>query len=215
MDHSTEMLIKYNKKFAIVVHSCDKYEFVWEKWAKCFQGCLVPKNLPVYFLSEEKKNPYIRSGQFIDFRTGPGEWSDRLIRALEIIPEDLIFYMQEDMFPRTLLFDWHFELFKMVLLGMDFAALQVSPDSKHYIFNDIFPNHPMQLREFAQESNYLLSHQPRLWHKDILLKCLIPGESPWINEIEGTKRIREERLSIGFIEWNWYEHMVKKGKWVG
>jgi len=201
---------------AVVVQSCDKYEFVWERWSKCFQGAFVPKDIPVCFLSELRVNEYLKpNSNFVNLRVVPDDWSNRLIEALTVlIPHKFIFYMQEDMFPRALLFKWHLELFHSILNEMMFDALQVSPNSKHYTLEDCFPSHPIKIKTFANESNYLVSHQPRLWKKEFLLSCLEKGESPWTNEIEGTKRIRKRKPSIGFIEWNWYEHMIKKGKWI-
>jgi len=200
---------------AIVVQTCDRYQFVWEQWAKCFQGTFVPKDLPVYFVTEQIKNIHIKfPSNIYNLRIGPGEWSDRLMRTLEILHNDFIFYMQEDMFPKILLHKWHFELFIGILETFQFDALQISPNCEYYSLEEINSNQILSIKQFSNESNYLISHQPRLWRRDFLYKSLIPHESPWVHEIEGTKRIRLKNPCIGFIEWNWYNHMIRRGQWI-
>ena len=128
--------------------------------------------------------------------------------------QEILKSMQEDMFPKVLMHTWHFYMFKNILKNLGLDALQVSPACKYYSLANTLPEHPLDIKIFANESDYLVSHQPRLWRKRVLMDCLEPGETPWVNEIEGTKRFRKKNPVIGFIEWDWYEHMVKHGKWI-
>ena len=122
--------------------------------------------------------------------------------------------MQEDMFPKTYMHTWHFKLYKMLLENIKLDALQVSPNCQYYKTETNLFSNPINIKLFTNDSNYLVSHQPRLWTKNFLLNCLERGESPWTNEIKGTERIRKLYPTIGLLEWDWYDHMVKKGKWI-
>lgn len=91
--------------------------------------------------------------------------------------------------------------------------LQISPINQFYsLYGSESPFF------FHPTSKYLVSHQPSIWRKDFLLSCLKPGESPWVNEYEGTKRLQnkpEIRQKIAIYPYDWYEHKCIKGQVVG
>lgn len=140
--------------------------------------------------------------------SGPGEWSDRLTRLLHQIPTDYILYTQEDHWPHRQPPD----LARMmkIVQEYDLLRLQLAPINHYYTLRQ-----QGNIHFFLPESKYLVSHQPSIWKKDFLLSCLEPGESPWVNEYEGTKRLNnhpdiENRIAI--FPYDWYSHKCIKGK---
>ena len=81
-----------------------------------------------------------------------------------------------------------------------------------------------RLYKFNNKSPYLISHQPSIINKDFLIKTLEPNESPWENEIKGTKRLKNKKYllkclglydnNIYLYEYdNWYKAVVRQGKY--
>src|SRR5690606_22416100 len=145
---------------------------------------------------------------FIPIFSGPGEWSDRLRALLAQIPTDYVLYMQEDHWPTKPPPDLA-ELMRIVTEN-DIFRLQISPIVPFYTLfsegNTLF---------FDVKSKYLVSHQPSIWKKSFLLECLEPGETPWVNEYEGTKRLNnrpEIKGKIAIYTYEWYSHKCIKGK---
>jgi hypothetical protein len=92
----------------------------------------------------------------------------------------------------------------------DLFRLQISPINQFYsLYGSEIP------LIFHENSKYLVSHQPSIWKKSFLLDCLKPGENPWQNEYEGTKRLQKDpkiRGKIAIYPCDWYKHMCIKGK---
>jgi hypothetical protein len=133
--------------------------------------------------------------------SGEGEWSDRLIKLLQQIPTEYVWYQQEDMWPCknppkvSELMDF--------VVKYDLLRLQISPIVQFYsLHGDKIPLF------FHYKSKYLVSHQPSIWKKDFLLECLKPNEDPWKNEYEGTKRLNHEGIAgkIAIYPHNWFTH---------
>lgn len=138
--------------------------------------------------------------------SGRGEWSDRLIKLLRHIPTEYVLYMQEDHWPNHPPPD----LYRMMELVKrhDLLRLQLSPVNHYYSLT------PGEIHTFNTDSKYLVSHQPSIWKKLFLKECLLPGEDPWKNEYEGTKRLKGSEYIKGRIAiypCNWYQHKCSKG----
>lgn len=197
------------KSLAVVIQTCDKYSFCWEGWNYYFQKYWdFSNNCKVYFLNEEKE---INFPSIIHAPTGKGEWSDRLRKGLESIPEQYILYMQEDFWLSMSIDILHyFRLFKH--LSMD--ALRIGKDNKKFFLYKTFYAKNIPLNKFSKRSRFLLCHQACIWDKNFFLSCLEKNENPWINEFAGTKRIRsrKETVNIFFTPLKWYIPTCRKGK---
>ena len=85
-----------NIRIALVVHSCDRYEFLYQGLTYAFQ-----KNwdfgIPcTFYLSTEEKKVTVPG--FENIQAGKGAWADRFRFILtEKIKEDYILFFQEDM----------------------------------------------------------------------------------------------------------------------
>ena len=189
-----------NSNIAILVHACDRYEFLFrgfeifynQHWSQDVQANL-------YFATEEI-SAAVQS--FTNIKSGKGEWSDRLIKLLEEeIKEDYVLYMQEDMwFTKAVtakaineIFDYAIkenidciklhssEVYKTVDTGISLAGLQLSKLDN-------------------QASKFLMSHQVTLWKKSFLLQQLDKNEHPWRNERKATKRMKQSNAAIYQID---------------
>jgi hypothetical protein len=182
-------------KVALLVHSCDRYEFLY-KGFEYFFSCHWDFKIPCkyYFATEEKS---VNINGFENIQSGKGEWSDRLSALLKKIPEDYILYFQEDMWLNKIVTDVFFkELFD---IAVNNKWKQVKLNSSHVyktaptsIFIEGFNVAIIDIKM----SEYLMSHQITLWDKQYLLKQLLKGEHPWRNERKGTKRLKKLNPTI-------------------
>jgi len=47
-----------------------------------------------------------------------------------------------------------------------------------------------------KDAQYALSLQAAIWRRDVLRGLLVPGETPWETELEGTTRVRERKHDL-------------------
>src|SRR5690606_19706594 len=192
---------------SVLIHTFNGYDHLWNGQAVSFQKNWPWRGTDIYFGTDTPRADYPwHAGDIIYY--GPGEWSDCL-RALHAqIPTDYVLYMQEDHWPTKPPPDLA-ELMRIVTEN-DIFRLQISPIVPFYTLfsegNTLF---------FDVKSKYLVSHQPSIWKKSFLLECLKPGENPWKNEYEGTKRLNnrpEIEGKIAIYPYEWYSHKCIKGK---
>jgi len=187
---------------ALLVHACDRYEFLYPGFAWFF-GRYWPRQIrcAYYFATEEK--PADIAG-FQNIRSGRGEWSDRLRRLLEQLTEDYVLYFQEDVWLSEPVQAGFFE---------ELFALAAAQGWQHVKLHsaEMYRPHPTPFTvaglRVAQLDNagsgYLMSHQITLWNREYLLKQLAlgPGEHPWRNERRGTKRLRRQNDPIRQLDY--------------
>jgi hypothetical protein len=187
----------------VVLHTCDKYKQFWNPWFYCFKKHVKPP-FKIYFLSEEEDPDFI--DEVIVIKTGKGEWGERLIRGLNLIPESYIYYMQEDFWACKPI-DLSIFLEPFIKYGMD--ALRISNESYLYTLENL-KGEP-ELFKFSQNSKYLMTHQFSLWDKSYFMKFINPNDNPWKNEIEQSQVISKSLHSIYLIKNTWYNATVRKG----
>ena len=186
----------------IVLHTMDSYSEYWDNWYLLFKK-FVKNHGPIYFLSEEKEPSFINEVTHI--KTGKEEWGYRLLKGLEQIESDLIFYIQEDFWAvkDITLEDRFLEMFNQY----DMDCLKICLNSELISLEKI----DEELFRYTQNSKYTLSHQFALWNKNFLMKNVYPFESPWENEIYGSKRINEKGHKVYYIDNHWYEPVCRQG----
>lgn len=190
---------------SILVHSFNQYERYWDGFLKGFHANF-HQVLPCYFGTDLKGHS---EHDFRDFKvlySGKGEWSDRLTNLLHQIPTDYLWYQQEDMWPCAA--PPVFEKLMRIMVEKDLWRLQISPIVQFYSLTG--SEIPLF---FHYKSKYLVSHQPSIWKKSALLRCLKPNEDPWKNEYEGTKRLNHEGMAgkIAIYPHNWFSHESVRG----
>lgn len=183
MTHSTN-------KVALLVHSCDRYEFLY-KGFEYFFSTHWDFGIPCkyYFATEEKR---VNINGFEHIQSGKGEWTDRLSVLLNKIPEDYILYFQEDMWLNKDVDRIFFEkLFDLTFINSWKQVKLNSSNVYKTIATSVFVEGFSIALLDNKKSEYLMSHQITLWDRRYLLKQLLKGEHPWRNERKGTKRLKK------------------------
>lgn len=192
---------------SLLIHTFNGYQHLWPGCLQSWEKINLP-NVPKYFGTDVEGHEAHDFGEFKPIYSGTGEWSDRLARLLHQIPSEFVLYAQEDHWPTRNPPDLA-ELMQSVT-QKDLFRLHISS------INDYYSLHfAGKLWYFKQKSKYLVSHQPSIWRKSFLLECLKPGETPWVNEYEGTKRLNKDPKiidKIAIYPFNWYDHKCIKGK---
>ena len=192
---------------SLLVHTCDSYESFWLPMFFSLDFYWDYDTFPVYFANEEKVFseydfsgykylPDSRINQILTGKTDKSGFSDRFIKAIEQIPSKWIIYVQEDMWIRSKLSNEL--LIDLVNFAEENNADSVKIHSKLFYWNgyrleptDQFIQGQRVLK-FSEGDNYLLSHGATIWRKDYILKYQKGGEDPWLNEIEGGKRMSSD-----------------------
>jgi hypothetical protein len=185
----------------VILHSCDSYKRFWNPWYYFFKKH-VKGNYKIYFLSEEDSPDF--ADEVVNIKTGKGEWGERLLKALKAIPEQHIYYMQEDFWACAPMELSHMDLFN----EYNMQALRISGDCSLYTTEKINNN----LYKFAQNSRYLMTHQFSLWDKAFFMKFIRPSDSPWKNELDQTDILTKLHHSIYILKEPWYNATVRRGK---
>lgn len=189
---------------SVLVHTFDGYKRLWRGCSDAWEYA-APFGLPMYWGTDIET--VYETDDFHLIFSGPGEWSDRLARLLQQIPTDYVLYCQEDHWPtRNVPNLW--DMMDLVTRN-DLLRLQLSPIVHFYKLTEAGSIH-----FFNPDSKYLVSHQPSIWKKSFLLSCLKPGETPWVNEYEGTKRLKNDpaiEKKIAIYPYDWFAHKCIKG----
>lgn len=189
------------KSIAVLVHACDRYEFLFEGFAHFFHQHW-DKNIKCsYYFATEEIDREIPG--FISIKPGKGEWSDRLTKILrDDIKEDYVLYLQEDMWlSKNVNPDFFSQLFEYVvknncqMLKLHSSEIYVTQSTGTYI--EGFEVTTLD----NSASRFLMSHQITLWNKHFLLNQLHPGEHPWRNERRATKRMKKINPLIHHIDY--------------
>jgi hypothetical protein len=181
---------------ALLVHSCDRYEFLFKGFSLFFNEHWDFKTDCAYYFATEEKTPLVAGFQVI--QSGKGAWADRLAILLsQKLTQKYVLYFQEDMWLNkpvdSRFFEKLFELaeknnWQQVKLHSS-AVYQTSPTA------DSIEGFVVASVD-KQTSDFLMSHQVTLWNREFLLQQLRPKEHPWRNERNGTKRLRKTPAAI-------------------
>ena len=210
-------------KTAILIQSCDKYEFLWEglhlswklnwNWNKF--------NFPMYFMTEEKDFLYLYHPMYNikSKNVGINHFSTRKIEALEYLKKigyDTVIYSQDDFWIEAIPDSEHLrEIFKYLEFeNIDCIHMNDYKENYNYILEDCelkIQNVP--IKKFANNSPFLYNHQFALWKIDSLLKIQKAGEAPYDNECFGTERAWNLGLNCYFHNYPLYfpEYIHEKG----
>lgn len=192
------------KDAPIILHTMDSYCDYWDLWFYFFK-----KHCPNYvenviFCTETKYPSFCK--KLKTFKTGKGEWGERLLKILDSIDAKYVFYMQEDFWPISK-FPFTQDLFNFAQ-SEQVDCFRISEPCQFYSIIPISPN----IYQYTQNSLYTLSHQFSMWDKNFFYDAILPHENPWTNEIEGSKRINTKKHKIYFIPNTWYNTTVRSGK---
>ncbi len=178
-------------RLAVLVHACDRYEFLYKGFGYFFSRHW-DHNIPANYYFATEEIPAAVPG-FTNIRSGTGEWSDRLRKLLtESIKEEYVLYFQEDMWlTRDVSPAFFRQLLEMTIANNWNQVKLHSGDIYKTTPTDIFiEGFNLSVLDNAA-SEFLMSHQVTLWKKDFLVAQLPPNEHPWRNERKATKRMKQ------------------------
>lgn len=148
------------------------------------------------------KFSFVSIGRFEDYPLE--EWSDGLIKFLELVDDEIVCLFLEDM--------WIIEEVNVsaAMMAYDYmkqfeyvARLDLTGD-RFYANGGNVETYgslgPYRLIWSDPDSQYHLSTMPAFWRKKHLLRALKPGETPWQTELQGTPRLaklRNEMIVLG------------------
>jgi hypothetical protein len=192
------------KDIPIILHTMDSYDRYWDYWWYFTNKYCQHKNI---IFASESLDPTFKDN-VKQFKTGKGQWGERLLKILSNIDTNYIFYMQEDFWPISD-FPYTQEIIDKVI-NEKINCWRISEDSSFYSLDEIEPN----IFKYQQNSSYTLSHQFSLWEVSFLKKYIEPQETPWDNEAQGSTRMNNEEVEhkIYFQKNYWYRAVVRQGK---
>ncbi len=184
------------KNVALLVHSCDRYAFLYKGFDIFFTKYWnFEVNCTYYFATEEKE---ISIKGFKNILSGKGAWSDRLSYLLrEKIPEQFILYFQEDMWLHAGINANFFNTLFDVMQNKNWQQAKLhSSEVYKTLATDLFIEGFNVSKIENNTSDFLMSHQVTLWNKSFLIDQLYKNEHPWRNERKGTERLRRMNPEI-------------------
>lgn len=190
-----------------MVNTTDKYSHIWDRWYYYFKKHW-DVNLPIYFLNEKKDILFPFTQIKVDIPE-KNLWTKKFRESVKQIPESNLFVLLEDLFLTDGFREGELEWIYKLFYTNNFDAIRVQPKSKYTI---TYPTAFKRVRRLAEESQYLICHQPNIWKKEFLLECIKEDEDPWANEVKGTKRIQGKGVNIYHYEKDWFVNVLRHGR---
>ena len=170
--------------YSIVVLSCDKYCSLWPSFfnrlSKYWTDTPAATYLVTNHLSPEIPNvTNLAIGEDVD-------WSSNLLNALSRVDTDYIYILLEDVYVNKVVDKAYLDdVFKCITeLSPNYVNTKALPAPRGIRFSS-------RIREVVKGSHYRASLCNAFWKKDMLLKLLVPGETPWEFERLGSERSNE------------------------
>lgn len=171
---------------SVIISSCDKYSYLWDIQLQLFDRYWPTCPYPVYMLSENSKVPSfdtqlnIKNFNTGKQSTGPSDWSDILIQALQSIDSEYIIYLQEDyVFTRPVDSQRLNELLDYVKEHKcNYVRFYTAPPGNGH---QVQISEGVALREITPGSQWRTSLMVAVWRKETLQALLesAPGINPW------------------------------------
>jgi hypothetical protein len=184
------------KQVAVLVHACDRYEFLFRGFSYFFNKYWDFDTACTYYFATEEKTVALHG--FKNIQSGKGKWSDRLRRLLDQIAEPYILYFQEDMWLNQPVKAAFFNALFDLAWQKDWQLVKLH--SSEVYKTEATPAYFIEGFAIAELDNrasrYLMSHQVSLWRTTFLKKQLPTNEHPWRNERKGTKRLKKQNPLI-------------------
>lgn len=212
--------IKKKIDLSLLIHTCDNYEKFWSGMFYTLDFYWDYNKIPVYFANEEKpisdiifncKGYQYRPDKRIkQILTGKSNdmygFSTRFIEAVKQIPSKYVLYMQEDMWLKRSI---DYKTLEDIITFMDENnADSVRLHAKLFYYESYKLEQTKTIisgkRMHKNVGEHILSHNATIWRKDYILKYQIPGEDPWSNEIEGSKRMSVDNNNNYHYNIHWY-----------
>jgi hypothetical protein len=194
----------------LLIGTCDKYSFLWKEFVFLFNKYW-DNNIKIekYFMTETLVDDSIEGFKFI--KNGKIPYSNCLINTLNQISTKYVLWMQDDYFLRRTIKKEMFDDYLKFVKENNVDRLGICEDSKYYSKKHINDN----FFKLNKNSQYTISMQSSIWNTEFFKSCVIPNETPWMFEINGTKRLNRRNHSTYIVTQNppWYLEALRKGKY--
>jgi hypothetical protein len=193
----------------LLVSSCDNYSDLWAPYFSLLKKHWPDVPFPVALITEEKRpdipgvRPLCVGGNL--------DWSTRLKRSIDAVGTPYVLLTLEDFFIRRpvdsarilSLFD-EMKKQQLRMLRLIPRPGPTGPFERNREYGPIAPGTP-----------FSVSTQAAFWNVDTLRRLIVPGESIWAFELNGTMRNTDQD---GFAAvWQpalpYRHHVVERGKW--
>jgi len=195
---------------SVLINSCDKYEFIWEKFYKLFMKYWdFNINVPVYFLTENKPITY---PEFIPITPGQGSFTQIAFKALNYIKTPHVLWLQEDYFLKRKIEKSQFEEYLDFIQYYNTDRFGIHSHSYLYSLSNV-PN--CKYLKYKQNSLYTISLQASIWKTSFFQKCLQDkDENIWQFEVNGTYRLNlnNHKVYVHLQNPDWYQEALRKGQ---
>jgi hypothetical protein len=215
--------------YSILINTCDKFEDCWDPFFKLFYKYWPDFDGKIYLNTEYKDYSYkglniiaVKGCEtYLDSHSIT--WSECLIRALNLIDDDIILYMQEDYFLKDVVSDEIISGF--VKLMHDQIDIQCVHLTDQAIITNSLTSKYDKLHLAIPTQKYLICCQAALWRKDVLHSYLRKDESAWEFEEFGSKRAANNKPGFYGVDKKWVKHNsyeiipylftgVVQGRWI-
>ena len=197
-----------------LIGSCDKYTPLLKTFQICFDRywSLNTRNIIV---TETIDVPNYTDTNF-EVVKAIGRWGSRMLKALDKIDTDYVYFILDDYFLQYKHPDGTIERYIELMERHNIDRLQISP-SFHQRYTQTVKD---GLTKISDDSTYLISLQPSIWKKDFIYKTLVPSYDPWQYELKASEILKNSDNNVyidrsaPMIYWNAVRvGMVKGDGW--
>jgi hypothetical protein len=194
---------------ALVILSCDARRDLWDPCLALYRRYWPDCPYPIFLVSDtiEARIPPARS-----LRAGAVlAWSDVVRRALMALPHEHVLLMLDDFFLSRPVDTPTVETKRRQLERAGSVCLRLGPWPGPTTSLAWAP----ELGEHEPGRPYRTSLQPALWRRRSLIELLVPGESPWDFERDGSARADRDSLVIHASRMPTlaYVEVIARGRW--
>lgn len=191
----------------VLIGSCDSYSKLWEPFQICFDRYWKHSTTNV-FVTDTLDVPQYTETKFETVKA-EGSWGSRMLKGLDAIKEDYIFFILEDYLFNYTYSEEDINKYIELCIKHNIDRLQLAPSGYQTYLDEQVDG----LNKFTPNSGYLVSMQPSIWKKEFIKKTLLPNYSPWDFELTGSRLLLNSDSNI-FIDKNVppvYFNAVRRG----
>jgi hypothetical protein len=183
-----------NPLICVLVASCDSYSDVWQAFAAFFDRFWIKCPYRIYLSSNFLKfeHPRIKSV----LAKEKSDWSNETLEVFRKIPEEIVIYLQDDYLLTHAVNQSELESLIETVRAIDADYLRIYPCPGP----DISINSDKRIGRIVKSDSIYTSLQAAIWKKSSFISLLVPGESAWNFEKNGSKRAHERGMGFYSIK---------------
>lgn len=193
----------------VIISSCDKYNDLWMPFFSLFEMYWADCPFPVKLITEEIR---FENSKVESLCLGNGlDWSSLLLLALKRCSASYVLLCLEDFFLRERVNTQRIITLLLVMESNHLNMLRLIPRPGPKAGTEGNAEYGI----LRPAERYRVSTQATLWRKDILQQLLIPGESAWEFEVNGSRRADDYPgfACVWKTAFPYRHHVIERGKW--